>query len=338
MAVKPAQDSQRPIAQRNAMLLPCLHAPARYRPDLRLDVDLVPARADRLARPRGGQDGEFQRSRDQRAVLAQLGHERRQLRIGQCGVVLDLAHLATRRQQLVEMAAPARRVLSSAIAAHFCPVEHGLDAPAQAACRLRLRCPDGLQDLEHERCVDRLHRQCTDDGPGVGRERAGPLRRVLLIAPAGAMRLDVALRALVEGYGPGRIEPCLGALGVPDLDGVNPFVAKPARVQRLRAGCGEAEERAWTETHLPRPPSEHVAVDPGRAALRDLQIQPAPVGIHAWPLRLVHLERSQAPRRPCHAPGLRPLADTRNGTHNGISDYDEGQRTCKEESTSQTTG
>ena len=48
-------------------------------------------------------------------------------------MVLDLAHLGARRQQLVEMAAPARRILALAIAAHRRPIEHGLDAPAQPA-------------------------------------------------------------------------------------------------------------------------------------------------------------------------------------------------------------
>jgi hypothetical protein len=47
-------------------------------------------------------------------------------------VALNLAYLGTRREQLVEMAAPVRGILALAIAARRRPVEHGLDPPAQA--------------------------------------------------------------------------------------------------------------------------------------------------------------------------------------------------------------
>src|SRR5260370_1058642 len=55
------------------------------------------------------------------------------------------------------MGTPTRRVLARAIAAHLRPIEHAFDAPAHPARRLRLRRPDRLQALEHERGVARLH-------------------------------------------------------------------------------------------------------------------------------------------------------------------------------------
>jgi hypothetical protein len=63
-------------------------------------------------------------------LLAQGYQEARQLVVGQCGVMLDLAHLAASGQQLVDMAAPPRRVVSGSISAHLGPIEYRLNAPA----------------------------------------------------------------------------------------------------------------------------------------------------------------------------------------------------------------
>ena len=99
-----------------------------------------------------------------------------------------LAHLGARRQQLVQMAAPARRILAAAISSHLGQVQDALDPPADAACRFWLRRPDRFQHLEHERGVDRLHGQSADDRIGVGGKCRAPLRRVLAVAPSGAVR------------------------------------------------------------------------------------------------------------------------------------------------------
>ena len=71
-------------------------------------------------------------------------------------MMLRLAHLRTRRQQLVEMAAPACRIFAMAIAAHGGPIEHGFDAAAQPVCGLRLLRPERLDHLHHQRDVDRV--------------------------------------------------------------------------------------------------------------------------------------------------------------------------------------
>ena len=71
---------------------------------------------------------------------------------------------------------------------------------------------------------------------GVGRKRRFPLAGVLGVAPAGAVRLDVALGAFLEsdplGVGKGACRPLSASM----LDRVYPLMSQPARVQRLRTG------------------------------------------------------------------------------------------------------
>ena len=63
-------------------------------------------------------------------------------------MVFNLLNLSWGGQQLVEMALPACWVVASPIFANGGPVEHALDAPAQACGSLGLSLPDGLQDLQ----------------------------------------------------------------------------------------------------------------------------------------------------------------------------------------------
>ena len=92
--------------------------------------------------------------------LAQLGHEGRELAhtAGPDGCWTP-AHLAAVRQELVEMPAPARRVLAFPISPRLRPIEHGLDAAPHPASRLRLRRPDRLQRLQHQPGIDGSNRQ-----------------------------------------------------------------------------------------------------------------------------------------------------------------------------------
>ena len=113
------------------MLFAGLHPAGGHRPDASFEIDLIPARTDHLAGSGRGQDGELKRLRSDALALAQLRHERRQLSVGQGGVVLDLAVGATSGQSLRQMATPAGRVVALAIAAHGGPAEHRLDPTAQ---------------------------------------------------------------------------------------------------------------------------------------------------------------------------------------------------------------
>ena len=75
-----------------------------------VEVDLIPPRAGHLSGTRRGQDQEFQRPRRDALLGAQLGHELRNLAIGQGTVMLDRGDLAWARQRLAEVAAPAGRI------------------------------------------------------------------------------------------------------------------------------------------------------------------------------------------------------------------------------------
>src|SRR5262249_49918765 len=133
--------------------------------------DLGPPCTYRLTCPGRRQYCELERSGRDGLLLAYRNEKGWNLGVWQCDVVFDLAHFRARRQQLVEMAAPARRVLARAIPTCLRPIQDGLDTPAHAARGLGFRRPDRLQDLEDQRGIDRLHRERADQGLSVGGER-----------------------------------------------------------------------------------------------------------------------------------------------------------------------
>src|SRR6516164_9679971 len=110
------------------------------------------------------------------------------------------------------MTTPTGRVLTLAIPAHLGPIKDNLDAPSYTASGFGLCRPNRLQHFEHERGLNCLNREISDDWLGVCAERSLPLCGMLAVAPAGAMRLDVAFGTFLERYGFGRIEPCLQPL------------------------------------------------------------------------------------------------------------------------------
>src|SRR5262249_4763740 len=100
--------------------------------------------AYRLAGSCGREDRKFERPGCDASLLAQRTQEGRQLAVGQCSVVLDLPHLATGGQQVVEMPFPARRVFTGAIASHLCPLKHRLDTATHTGGRFWFCRPDRL--------------------------------------------------------------------------------------------------------------------------------------------------------------------------------------------------
>src|SRR5262245_27591810 len=91
--------------------------------------------------------------------------------------------LTVRREEMVEMAAPPRRVLAAAKLADLGPIQDALDAAANSARRLRLRRPDRLEHLQHQGRVDRPDRQGSEQRVDIGRERRAPLPPMLWIFP-----------------------------------------------------------------------------------------------------------------------------------------------------------
>jgi Protein of unknown function (DUF2806) len=96
--------------------------------------------ADLLARVLAGEIRKpFSVSR--RTILAQRFHESADFAPGQRREVFDLLRLRPLRQQLIQMAAPTRRVLAGTPALRLGEVQHRLDTPAQARRRLGLLAP-----------------------------------------------------------------------------------------------------------------------------------------------------------------------------------------------------
>jgi hypothetical protein len=69
-------------------------------------------------------------------------------------MVLHLLDLASRWQELVEMATPTCGIFTLPVTPHGRPIENGFDAPSQPARRLRLRVPDWSQGFHHEPDID----------------------------------------------------------------------------------------------------------------------------------------------------------------------------------------
>src|SRR5262245_60481518 len=98
------------------------------------------------------------------------------------------------------MTTPSRRVFTAAEFARRRPVEHAFNALTSSRSCLRLLCPDWLQDAKHMGHVHRSDRHIANHRVSIGCQRSGPCRGVLWISPALAVRRDVCLSALLEGF------------------------------------------------------------------------------------------------------------------------------------------
>src|SRR5262249_35415305 len=105
-------------------------------------IDFIPARADHLSSAGCRQDRELEGARANAVLLSEICHKGAELGIRQCGMVLDRPELGLPRQQILEMAAPACRVVTLAITARGRPIQDRLDPTAYSARCLRFRQPD----------------------------------------------------------------------------------------------------------------------------------------------------------------------------------------------------
>ena len=102
------------------------------------------------------------------------------------------------RPSLLKMAAPARRVFALPPAVSCREVEYFLYAATDAARRLRLRCPNGLDNPRDVAGVHGRDREAPDHRVSVGRERVCPLVRMLRILPPRPVPLNEPLGARLE--------------------------------------------------------------------------------------------------------------------------------------------
>ncbi len=117
-------------------------------------------------------------------------HEARQFTVGQCWVMFHRLHLSALGQQIVEVTAPAARVLTLPLATRSGGIQHALDAPSQTRSRFRLGAPQGFNDPQDKVGIDSGDRNVADDWVSIGRKGVAPLLTVLGVAPAVLVRAD----------------------------------------------------------------------------------------------------------------------------------------------------
>ena len=123
------QDCQGAFRQRHPMLPSGLHAFRRHGPQPTFKVDLRPAGADYLACASGGQDQEFKPTRRNSGRRCEPFHKVRKVVDCYCGMVAARQALPFRKE-LIQMSAPARRVLAGAQFLRAGPIQDCLYAPA----------------------------------------------------------------------------------------------------------------------------------------------------------------------------------------------------------------
>jgi hypothetical protein len=146
-------------------------------------------------------------------------------------MMLHAGDLAARREQLVEVTSPTRRVIAGPMSADGRPAQHRFDAPARPIGGLRLFLPNGLQNLQDERGIDRVDGKVVYRGrkrrilplPAPGFIEGGdPLIAVFRIPPAGSVCLDVTIRASLEGDRACGGDPLADPGRLPLVDWINP--------------------------------------------------------------------------------------------------------------------
>ena len=110
------------------MFAAAFHPRGRNGPDLFCQIDLIPARADDFSGAGCGQNCKLESKRCDTILSAQRLDELSGLIIRQSRVMLYFGNLAARRQQIVEVAFPQRRIFAGPIAACFGPIENRLDS------------------------------------------------------------------------------------------------------------------------------------------------------------------------------------------------------------------
>ena len=129
------------------------------------------------------------RDRSRHASFA--GRSRQGTRAKAGGEIDDRRDLVRIGQQIFKVAAPARRIIADEILADRGPIEDGLDAATQAHRSLGLNVPDWPQHFHDQVGVDIGDRQRAEHRGRVIGQRGFPLRDVLRVLPAGAVRADV---------------------------------------------------------------------------------------------------------------------------------------------------
>ena len=180
------------------MLTRRLRPGRRDRPDFAGEVDFVPTRGQRLARSRRRQNAKLESARRRRWMFAEARGESRNVTVRH-GRKMAPRQLGALRQQLVEMAAPARRVgfVAADEASRLGRIQNLLDAPSEARGGFRRARPLGLENRKHGFRINRVNGHLSDR-LAIARERHRPLRLVLVVAPSALVHGEEIIRSLAE--------------------------------------------------------------------------------------------------------------------------------------------
>ena len=130
-------DFERASTQGHTVFALGLHPRGGNGPDLCVEVDLAPGCADYLSRAGRRQDRKFKRSGSGSFLLPQPGYEAPNFEIGQRSVMFHAAYLRQGRQELIEVATPARGIFAIAIATHRGPIQYLFHSLAHTVSSLR---------------------------------------------------------------------------------------------------------------------------------------------------------------------------------------------------------
>ena len=152
------------------------------------------------------------------------------------------------------------------------PLQHRADALPQPPGGVRLRVPDGREDLQHVGASDLRHRHLPDAREGVPLEGQDPLAAVRPISPAGLL-LFYHTRG---GFGEARYALPTTLLG----KRVAALAGQLTVGQRLFPGLGEGDQRNAAEPELASPAADDQALNPAPSSTRlDEEVQPVAVGV-----------------------------------------------------------
>ena len=166
---------------------------------------------------------------------------------------------------------PVARVVDPELHRHR-PLQHRADALPQPPGGVRLRVPDGSEDLQHVGASDLRDRHLPDAREGVPLEGQDPLAAVRPISPAGLL-LFYHTRG---GFGEARYALPTTLLG----KRVAALAGQLAVGQRLFPGLGEGDQRDAAEPELAAPTPDDQALNPASGSARlDEEVEPVAVRV-----------------------------------------------------------
>src|SRR5664279_1198868 len=132
-------------------------------------------------------------------------------------------YFASRRQKVIKMAFPLRRIFTRSITALLRPVENRFNASADARRSLRLCGPDWLQHFHHQADIDILYRKRPKHRAHIGLKCAFPLLMMSGVFPGTAVCLDEGFPTLIEGNRFGIVCSVARLLGLARREGIDPI-------------------------------------------------------------------------------------------------------------------